>query len=85
MNKRIFSLFLAALLTMSIISCGASQNEDDTPSPPDNISSLETEAAVETETENPLNIPKEDNNGRNFLILVPTEKAYEFVSKRTER
>ena len=41
---------------------------------------METE---ETATEVALNIPKEDNGGRTFQMLVPTEKAYEFVEEST--
>lgn len=83
MTKRILSLLLAALLITSAVSCG-SETDPETSADPGttgtDTAAVETE---ETETEVALNIPKEDNGGRTFQMLVPTEKAYEFVEEST--
>lgn len=83
MTKRILSLLLAALLITSAVSCG-SETDPETSADPGttgiDTAAVETE---ETETEVALNIPKEDNGGRTFQMLVPTEKSYGFVEEST--
>ncbi len=79
MKKRIFALLLAALLLSSAVSCGSDTAEE-------TISEEAAETAAETvpgETGISLGIPEEDNGGRDFHVLVPIVKAYEFVTEAT--
>ncbi len=82
MKKRLLAILLAALL-LSAVSCG-SDTADETSLASDQTDTVETaEVTVEEETVVPLGIPEEDNGGRDFHVLVPTEKAYEFVTENT--
>lgn len=79
MKKRMILCLLAGLLVTSMVSCGGDTTETQSATP-----SEQTEtSAVETESTISLGIPEEDNEGRDFHILVPTEKAYEFAIEAT--
>lgn len=85
MKKRITALFLSVLLCSSFISC-SNQNADQAEKQPDSAEinvSQDDIAVTEDEPEIQFGIPEEDNGGRDFHILVPTEKAYEFVTEVT--
>ena len=87
--KKQTALFLALLLIASLsTACSekttSSEVGEETvlPSAEQNPGEPET-PAEEEETVIPLGIPEEDNGGRDFHVLVPTEKAYEFVTEST--
>lgn len=79
MKKRILTMILAALLTASTVSCGSTEQIQETTA--DTTSAIETTEEAETQIQ--LGIPEEDNGGRDFHVFVPTEKAYEFVTENT--
>ncbi|MBQ2726238.1 MAG: hypothetical protein IJF78_11080 [Clostridia bacterium] len=83
MTKRIFSLLLAALMLTSAVACSETAAPETSAVPGTINPETEASETEETETEITLNIPKEDNGGRTFQMLVPTEKAYEFVEEST--
>lgn len=70
---------MAALLLTSSVSCSSSSTQETEST----LTPEVTESVVEEETVIPLGIPEEDNGGRTFKVLVPTEKEYEFVTKIT--
>ncbi len=81
--RKYFTLLLA--LWMAAVSCSACggkeasiQKTDTDPSAQIADTTQDTE-----ETGLQLNIPTEDHGGQDFHILVPTEKAYEFVTEST--
>lgn len=76
MKKRMILCLLAGLLVAT--SCGNTTAETETTSTENHA-----ETTVDTESTYDLGIPEEDNNGRDFHILVPTEKAYEFAEEAT--
>ena len=87
--KKQTALFLALLLIASLFTACSEKtaspevSEDPVlPSAEQNPGEPET-PAEEEETVIPLGIPEEDNGGRDFHVLVPTEKAYEFVTEST--
>ncbi len=87
--KRTAAMLLALTLLGSLVSCAAQKPEEEqnqTPSAGVQTQAAdpgtETQAAPE-ETVIPLGIPEEDNGGRDFHVLVPIEKAYEFVTEAT--
>ena len=75
MSKRTLTLLIALSMAASICSCG----KDNPPSGTASDAQAETTEAPETTLS--LGIPEEDNGGRTFTILVPTEKSYEFVTE----
>lgn len=79
MKKRMILCLLAGLLVTSTVSCGGDTTETQPTVPSDQTET----SAVETESTISLGIPEEDNEGRDFHILVPTEKAYEFATEAT--
>ncbi len=86
MSKRFLAVFLALLLSSSLYACSESETSSAVPaqSPAENtVDETEVPAVEETEPAVKLEIPEEDNGGRDFHILVPTEKSYEFVTEST--
>lgn len=79
MKKRMILCLLACLLTTSMVSCGGGTAETKSVSTETQSESL----AAETESTITLGIPEEDYGGRDFHILVPIEKAYEFAEEAT--
>lgn len=76
MKKRMILCLLACLLLAT--SCGDTTAETETTSTENHA-----ETTMDTESTYDLGIPEEDNAGRDFHILVPTEKAYEFAEEAT--
>ena len=86
--KKSIALLLAlltAVLPLAACSEGGTQPETAGNAPAEAVPSASPEETpVEPEeTVIPLGIPAEDNGGRDFHMLVPTEKAYEFVTEST--
>ena len=79
MKKRALAFMAAFMLISQLIAC-AGESMDSTPSSQTAITTSVTIAEPE-ETVVPLGIEPEDNGGRDFHILVPTEKSYEFVTE----
>ena len=75
MSKRTLTLLIALSMTASICSCGGDSSPNGT------TTGTETETTEAPETTLSLGIPEEDNGGRTFTILVPSEKSYEFVTE----
>lgn len=81
--RKYFTLLLALwMAAVSCLACGGKeasiQKTDTDPSAQIADTTQDTE-----ETGLQLNIPTEDHGGQDFHILVPTEKAYEFVTEST--
>ena len=86
--KKSIALLLAlltAVLHLAACSEGGTLPETAGNAPAEAVPSASPEETpVEPEeTVIPLGIPAEDNGGRDFHMLVPTEKAYEFVTEST--
>ena len=73
MTKRTVLLLLVMALAASAFSCGGSAPAGG-----------DTTAADTTAAETSLfNIPKEDNGGRKFTMLIPTHTEYEYPEEAT--
>ena len=90
MKQRLTAFVLALMLLASLASCSAEnpETEDQTQTPAGDSAEIPTVEVSEThaepeETAIPLGIPPEDNGDRDFHMLVPNEKAYEFVTEAT--
>ena len=90
MKQRLTALILVLALLASLASCSAKnpETEDQTQTSAGDSAEIQTADVSETpaepeETAIPLGIPEEDNGGRDFHMLVPNEKAYEFVTEAT--
>ena len=82
MKARPIILLLAAILLTQLIACGQEGIASSLPDSDGTAASAEPDTTtVPEETVVPLGIEKEDNGGRDFHILVPTEKNYEFVTE----
>ena len=82
MKARPIILLLAAILLIQLIACGQDGSASSLPDSDGTAASAEPDTTtVPEETVVPLGIEKEDNGGRDFHILVPTEKNYEFVTE----
>lgn len=86
MKKRLPAFLVLLALILTLPSCAGRERTDE----PTQIPAADAPAAdaaqvpaPEEETVIPLGIPEEDNGGRDFHMLVPTEKAYEFVTEAT--
>ena len=86
MKKRLPAILILLALLLPLVSCAATDQTDEPtkPTAADTPAADNTQTPVqEEETVIPLGIPEEDNGGRDFHMLVPTEKAYEFVTEAT--
>ena len=80
MKKRALAFMAAFMLISQLIAC-AGESTDSTPSSQNTITTSNDTTAEPEETTVPLGIEPEDNGGRDFHILVPTEKNYESVTE----
>ncbi len=87
MKQRTIAFLVLCALLLSLPSCAGRQDAEEPAQSPDAGSPAAAEpqeqAVPDEETVIPLGIPEEDNGGRDFHMLVPTEKAYEFVTEAT--
>lgn len=86
MKKRPIAILVLLAFLLTLSSCAATNRTDETEQTDGPATPAEDNAqtpAGEEETVIPLGIPEEDNGGRDFHMLVPTEKAYEFVTEAT--
>ena len=77
MKKHILTLLLAALLTLSAVSCGSGT---DTETAAQNNSNVETAADVSAEIPDVEPLPVVSLDGTTVDVLIRTELAYEFIS-----
>lgn len=72
--KSITALLLVGILASAMLSCGTEDSKIETVT-----TDMPTEAiTTPEETEIPLGISQEDNGGKSFRMLIPSERAYEF-------
>ncbi len=75
-TKTVAWLLLFAMI-VTLASCGSGGVKEEA------AKAMDTTAPAETEAESPFKIPKEDNAGRTFSILVPTDSSFEFPTDTT--
>ncbi len=74
MKKRTLIMLLIMLMTVSMYACGS----DETPAV---VPEADTVAVSEETEEELFKIQRENNDGRNFNMLVPTDYAYEYPTE----
>lgn len=79
MKKQILPLLLAALLTMSAVSCGSATDPETTAQNTDTPAETAAEASDEASDITPL--PVISLNGASMDVLIRSELAYEFISE----
>ncbi|MCI8387901.1 MAG: hypothetical protein HFE63_05480 [Clostridiales bacterium] len=80
MSKRILSILLLAAMLTSAAACG--DTSADNPPPDDSSSDLSTTDEIVDDSPK-LAIQKEDNDGKEFTILLPTHARYEYDVEQT--